>query len=156
MNRHLLIIALSLIGIFFSSCVQTSHSVRDERLLPDGQPRYREILPNEARAYEAACRAAFVQLGVRRDIQIKGPVVYRDMADHQIVAKYHLGFISRFVTRFDSGSPPRITETYFEDYDTNKRTNVVPRSLKPAEQVAVADRHQHHCFTPTTHQSPGG
>jgi hypothetical protein len=25
-----------------------------------------------------------------------------------------------------------------------------------AQQVAVADRHQHHCFTPTTLQSPGG
>jgi hypothetical protein len=24
------------------------------------------------------------------------------------------------------------------------------------EQIAVADRHQHHCFTPTTLQSPGG
>ena len=30
------------------------------------------------------------------------------------------------------------------------------RPQKNAEQVAVADRHQHHCCTPTTPQSPGG
>jgi hypothetical protein len=98
--------------------------------MPDGQPRYRELLAKEAAAYQATCRAAFEQLNVRRDMQIKGPVVYRDMADHQIVAKYHLGFISRFVTRFDSGSPPSISEAYFEDYDTDRRSKSVPSALK--------------------------
>ncbi len=36
------------------------------------------------------------------------------------------------------------------------RRSVASESTRIAEQIAVADRHQHHCFTPTTPQSPGG
>jgi hypothetical protein len=130
MLKLILTLALSIIIIFCTSCVQTSQSARGVQLMPDGQPRYQELPIKETAAYQSACRAAFEQLNVRRDIQIKGPVVYRDMADHQVVAEYHLGFISRFVTRFDSGSPPRISEAYFEDYDTDKRIKALPPSLK--------------------------
>lgn len=133
------IISLGIWSLVLNACIQTSQS-NGGALLPDGKPRYEKLSPRESKLYEVVCRGAFERWSIRHDVQIKGPVIYRDLATRQIVGIYHLGFIARFVIRFDAGIKQGVTEAYFEDYDTNKRIADVPRLLRPAEHAVGGNR----------------
>ena len=124
--------ALAIFCVVLSGCILRTRSDRDAAT--DDRPKYEKLPSEEATSYEIVCRKVLESLKVRADVQIKGPTIQRDLITMRVVGIYHFGFIARFVIEFDQMDCPMVRATWFEDYDTNKRSDEVPRLLRPDNQ----------------------